>query len=455
MNLKKLFLSAGFALAALLAAELPAKTIASTVTIKAEPEKSVLPSGTQQDAMIKISIETIPGALKDRKSRVNLAIALDRSGSMHGMNKIENARAAAIAAVNMLGENDRFSLITYDSQARVLIPSTRVTEKNRQEIIGKINAIRPTGMTALFAGVSLAANEIAKVKDPAYVSRIILLSDGQANVGPASAQELGRLGAGLVKEGISVSTVGVGSDYNENLMTALAQNSDGNFYFVEKSPDLSLIFEKELGSALAVAAKSVKIRIVCPQGVTPKGILGHECKINGQEIELDFNQIYAGHSKVLILQVGLPAAKSGEEKLVAAVRMNYLDNVLNREFSADRRVQLAFAADKVKVERSLNKTVSADVALQQSAVLREKALKEADKGNYQASQLIMQDASTLLKHNAAVTNAPAVRKEAEIAREETRKLEKAKAAPSSYNQVRKEIIGNSFQIRNSQMYKQK
>ena len=215
----------------------------------------------------------------------------------------------------MLGENDRFSLVTYDSRARVLIPSTRVTDANRRELTEKINAVTLGGSTALFAGVSLAANEIAKCREAGFVNRIVLLSDGQANVGPSSAQELGRLGRGLVKEGVSVSTVGVGSDYNENLMTALAQNSDGNFYFVENSRDLSLIFEKELGSALAVAAKDVRLRIVCPPGITPKGILGHECRIHGQEIELDFNQIYAGHSKVLILQVGLPAAENGTEKV--------------------------------------------------------------------------------------------------------------------------------------------
>ena len=127
--------------------------------------------------------------------------------------------------------------MTYDSRARVLIPSTRVTDANRRELTEKINAVTLGGSTALFAGVSLAANEIAKCREAGFVNRIVLLSDGQANVGPSSAQELGRLGRGLVKEGVSVSTVGVGSDYNENLMTALAQNSDGNFYFVENSRD--------------------------------------------------------------------------------------------------------------------------------------------------------------------------------------------------------------------------
>ena len=218
---------------------------------------------------------------------------------------------------------------------------------------------------------------------------------------------------------------------------------------------LSLIFEKELGSALAVAAKDVRLRIVCPPGITPKGILGHECRIHGQEIELDFNQIYAGHSKVLILQVGLPAAENGTEKTIASVKMDYLDNALKKEFSANRSVHLAFASDQSKVKGSLNKAVSADVALQQSALLREQALAEADKGNFSSSRKIMESAGTLLRKNAAITNAPAVQKEADIAAEEITRYLRVKSAPSSYSRVRKEIIGNSFQIRNSQLFKQK
>lgn len=158
---------------------------------------------------------------------------------------------------------------------------------------------------------------------------------------------------------------------------------------------------------------------------------------------------------MLILQLGLPATENGTEKTIASVKMDYLDNALKKEFSANRNVRLAFASDQSKVKGSLNKAVSADVALQQSALLREQALAEADKGNFSSSRKIMESAGTLLRKNAAITNAPAVQKEADIAAEEIRKLDKAKSAPSSYSRVRKEIIGNSFQIRNSQLFKQK
>ena len=98
---------------------------------------------------------------------------------------------------------------------------------------------------------------------------MILLFDGLANVGPSSPADLGRLGKAFLKEGISVTTVGVGNDFNEDLMTQLSQTSDGNHYFVETSSDLPRIFAQELGDVLSVVARKVVVEIECPEGIRP------------------------------------------------------------------------------------------------------------------------------------------------------------------------------------------
>lgn len=225
------------------------------VTLTVEAENSILPAGNAQEAMVRIAISAPAPARQPRLVKtVNLAVAFDCSGSMSG-GKIVHARQAAQNALEQLGENDFFSLVIYNHSARVLIPATRVTESAKRELAAVIGSIPAGGGTALFSGVSLAADELRKAgNDPRGVRRLILLSDGQANVGPSSPAELGKLGSALVKEGITVSTVGIGSDYNEDLMTSLAQNSDGNFYFVARSSDLVPILARELGSALSVAA---------------------------------------------------------------------------------------------------------------------------------------------------------------------------------------------------------
>lgn len=427
---------------------------ADVIVVTAKPEYRILPAGSPQTSMVRFTLTAPHIAPARRAPAINLAIALDRSGSMHGEGKLANAKAAAKAALAMLSDDDTFALVTYDNSAGVLVPATRVTPAARNEINQAIDAIQPGGMTALFSGVALAASELAKTPArPGLVSRLLLLSDGLANVGPASPGELGRYGAGLVKEGVSVSTIGVGSDYNEDLMISLAQNSDGNFYFVENSRDLALIFEKELNSALAVAAQRVRIRIQCPPGIRPRGILGHQCRIDGQVLEIDFNQIYAGHDKVLILQFDLPAGQDGLTQNLADFEVEYLTGEAKSAPPVTGRIAVAFAADASRVQSGLDKEVSGSVALQQAALLREEAIRAADAGDFDAGTRQMRQAQKLLESNAALTQDAAVAEAAERQKTAVSKFEPA--SPEVYNRQRKEIRGSNYQEQNSQIFKQR
>jgi Ca-activated chloride channel family protein len=430
--------------------------LSAAVSLKVEAEKSVLPADREQEALVRISVsaDALPRNIK-ATPRVNLSVALDCSSSMHGGNKIGHALQAAKNAVDLLSDGDMFSLVTYSSSARVLIPTTQITSAAKNEIRQAIDSIRAGGTTALFAGVSLSAEELRKnTGKPGWVNRLILLSDGQANVGPSSAVELGRLGASLIKESISVSTVGIGADYNEDLMTALAQNSDGNFYFVENSTRLTLILEKELGSALSVAAQDIKVRITCPSGIKPRGILGHQCKINNQTIEINFNQLYAGHDRVLILQLDVPPQADGKSAPLADIKIEYKTADSERINAVNRAVAVAFSSDSGQQTASLNKDVSASVVLQKSAVMRQEALQAADAGNYQAGAQKLKEANQMLQDNAAVTGNDEVIRNASLLEQDQSKLEQAKEQPSSYNTTRKAILGRGYQLKNSQQYKQ-
>ncbi|MDD3117653.1 MAG: VWA domain-containing protein, partial [Victivallales bacterium] len=342
----------------------------------------------------------------------------------------------------------------HDDNAETIIPATRATAAMKEKIVSAINAIRTGGSTALFAGVAVAANEIRKNAAENYVNRIILLSDGLANVGPSTPQELGRLGRSLIKEKISVSTIGVGSDYNEDLMTALSQNSDGNFYFVENSRDLPLIFSQELGSALRVAATAIRVRIVCPEGVRPKGILGHECRINGNTVEMDFNQVYIGHEKSLILQVETPPRPAGASEQLATVTLDYAMVGSNREQRLQQPIIASFSTDRKVIQTNLNRAVQAEIAVQQSAVMRENAVKLADKGDFDAAQKTLQQAAVQLEKTAAETGSPELRQKAATLQQRRQELVDSKHDARQYNISRKRMKGESYQVKNSQVYQQ-
>src|SRR5207244_2362433 len=110
--------------------------------------------------------------------------------------------------LDRLTQDDVVSIIAYDGAVQVLVSATKLSD--RDLVRARIRAIAPGGATALFAGVSRGIEEVRKFKAPGRVNRVILLSDGQANVGPSSPNELGRLGAACAKESISVTTIGLG-----------------------------------------------------------------------------------------------------------------------------------------------------------------------------------------------------------------------------------------------------
>ena len=177
---------------------------ARPVICRVELDKEVLRAGEDQTAVIKVSLETTAPKAGER-APVNLAVVLDRSGSMRG-DKLEKAKEAAITALRRLRSGDLFSLVTYDHRVKTIVPAQDAG--NSASIERQIRKIRAGETTALFGGVSQGAAEIRKnLHDERYVHRVILLSDGLANVGPDSPEDLGRLGAALIKESISVTTV--------------------------------------------------------------------------------------------------------------------------------------------------------------------------------------------------------------------------------------------------------
>ena len=237
-----------------------AASASAAVRLEAGLAQPVMLAGQKNKAHLRVSLFGEKAQATGPRPDANVCIAIDRSGSMHAGNKMAAARDGAKSALAKLRDSDYVSVVAYDSVVEVVVPARNASD--RAAIEAGIAGVGPRGGTALFAGVVKCAGEVRKFASKNRVNRIILLSDGQANEGPSSPAQLGALGASLAAEGISVATVGLGTDYNEDLMVELALRSDGSHAFVQHAADLARFLDQELGAVAAVVARDVEVKVL-------------------------------------------------------------------------------------------------------------------------------------------------------------------------------------------------
>lgn len=370
---------------------------AAQVRLDVSMAKPTLLAEKQQSTFFKIGLTGFKLTGHGKRAPVNISFVLDKSGSMSG-EKIEKAKQAAIAAIGRLHSDDIVSVVVYDSTVRVIVPATKLSDKKM--VCDEIARIHAGGSTALFAGVSKGADEIRKFIDRNRVNRVILLSDGLANVGPQSPSELGALGNSLTKEGISVSTMGLGLGYNEDLMTQLARNSGGNHIFIEQASDLVKIFNLEFNDVLSVVAQEVAIDMKVAAGVRPVRVLNTPAEINGQQVIVQLNQLYSDQEKYVLVEVELPPTAAGKSRQVAEVRVSYANMATKTTDRLSSTVSVNFSDSLAAVENKINVGVMEACVLQVANLNNKLATTLRDKGDVDGAKKLLLMNSDYLKEYA-------------------------------------------------------
>jgi Ca-activated chloride channel family protein len=387
-----------------------------------------LQAGRQQTVYLKVALTGETPEARATRAPVNTALVLDRSGSMAG-EKLARAKSAALQALERLGPDDIVAVVAYDTNVRVLLPATRATDKG--EIARAIMGLVPGNTTALYAGVSRGAQEVRKFLSPSRINRVILLSDGLANVGPSSPEMLASLGASLAKEGISVTTIGLGLDYNEDLMTRLALASDGNHAFVERPDALASIFDREFGALLSVVATNVEVRIVCPDGVRPVRVLGRDAEIAGRTVVVSLGQLSARQERYVLLETEVAPHAVGHRLDVADVAVELTSVRQNRtRLALSGHASLAFTASGADAERSVIKEVMVAVVEQIANENNKRALELRDRGQIEQAQAILGSNTRYLSDNAGRLSSDKLRQQSLRNQEAAENLDEANWARS-------------------------
>lgn len=385
-----------FALAALCGAFVipgaPAR--AAQVQLGAELGHAKIDRKSGDRVYLRLSLKTLAAKKKEDRPSINVALVIDRSGSMSG-DRLAAAKKGAEAALERLASDDIVSLVSYNHEVDVLREADRFGPQ-RDALQKAIDGLSASGTTALYAGVKEGGEQVKAHRSDLKVNRVVLLSDGLANVGPSTPRDLAELGRELASKGISVSTIGLGLEYNEDLMQRLAASSDGNHVFVERPSDLAEIFDREFGDALSVAARDIIIQIECKPGFTPKRVLGREADISGNRVTLKLNQLPADNERYVVLELQSAPAGAADEGEVADIDIAYTDLDDGSRASSKAAVKARFTEDSKEAEASVNKGVMSQVTEQIATENSEKAVELRDAGDITAARKVLEDNATYL-----------------------------------------------------------
>lgn len=403
---------------------------------------------TKEDQRVVVKIE-LKGERRESPNRIplNLALVLDRSGSMSG-GKLEQAKQAAEMLIDQLDEKDVLSLILYESEIQVLAPAAPLGDR-RNHLKRQIRKIGTGGSTALYDGVKTGGRQLDHYLSKERINRVVLLSDGIANVGPSSNYEIAKLGTQLAKGGVSVTTIGLGEDYNEMLMVALAEASDANYYYVADVEQLPQVFQSELGELKTIVAREVLIKVKCPKGVKPLRFLGRPETLDSQNETVSFSTVSSEQTRELYLECLIDRNSLGAVSEIAEVEATYSNpDTKKRNIIGVQSVKVSYTNDKDLAEGATNRAIAAEAVVFANAAETERSIALADQGNIDACRenIISQKATLSAAYDAAPTAQQIIIQKEIAALEETEQDLQNNALSKGQ---RKKLSSGSWMTRNS------
>jgi Mg-chelatase subunit ChlD len=361
------------------------------MTLLAKSDRSLIRA--QASSARYLLVEAIAPVSPARSARlpVNVALVLDRSGSMAGERKFTLARQAVEQALRMLRPEDRFSLVVYDSEIDVLARSTFATADARRQALAALDAVEPRGSTNLFGGWMRGCEQVAEFLSDDGVSRVLLLTDGLANAGETDRDVLARHAGELRQRGIATSTFGVGDDFDERLLRDIAHEGGGHFYFIEQPAQIPDLLTSELGEALEVTVRRAILSLELPRGATAEPLNRYRFThaAGDRELRVELGDLASGQEVVAVVRVQFPPAslslsRAERGRARSSVRVSFgADDALRPLATADVTWTYASHADNdaqprdVGVDREVAKLYAARARAEATEANREGDLDRA------------------------------------------------------------------------------
>jgi Ca-activated chloride channel family protein len=373
--------------------------MANDVSLTCRLNKSYLPVMNSQQ-LVYVQVDAVPGAsMAQVQMPLNLSLVLDKSGSMQGK-KIQNLREAAKLVVDHLGPQDTISVVAFSDRKYLVAASQPVADK--EALKKKIDRIRDGGGTAISGGMSQGLAELDKALAPDRVSRMLLLTDGQTFGDEKQCKKLAQQAG---DRGIVVNALGLGDDWNEDLLDDIAATSGGVADFIDSPDKIVSFFESAVQSMQDTVVQNAQMVLRLANGVTPRQVwqvlpmisnLGYR-PLSDRDVQVSLGELEKGQPRSLLVELLVGPRPAGRYRIAQA------------EVSYDVP-GLKLVGEKVKTDILIDFTTDATLARQYDAEvmniaekvtafkLQTRALEEAKMGNVAgASQKLRAAATRLLE----------------------------------------------------------
>jgi Ca-activated chloride channel family protein len=412
---------------------------ASGTWIGVAPESDVLPSGASTTSL-GVWIDA-PTARPRAHVPMDVSLVIDTSGSMAGA-KIENARRAAALLVDDLSDGDIVSVVSFNDDARTLVPPTVLSSETRASLKARIALLRPNGSTNMFDGLGLGEAHVARAPVTHAVRRVVVISDGIANVGPSSPQALGALAERGLRFQAQVTSLGVGTDYDERTLDALAVRSTGRLYHLSEPREMASLLQHELDLLRSTVATDAFVEIVPAPGVELLSVEGcrSERGMNGT-LRLPLGALFSGQHREALVRIRVDDARVVTSRALASVRLHF-DDPGEGDLPRIQEVvaHAGFSDDGTLVARSENAKTKSIVAVLDASRLELGASQAAGTGDFAVADKKLAQAQSALESRAArVTDQAERSRLVAVAHKVAKARAAVQAAPSAPAPARRDI----------------
>jgi Ca-activated chloride channel homolog len=346
-------------------------------------DQAILPTGSSLKANLLLSFRASDIAESPRRN-LNLSLVIDRSGSMAGA-PLHHALKAAESVVEQLEANDILSVVVYDDSVDTVIPPQPVT--NKSALKNSIRRVRAGGITNLSGGWLKGCEYVKNQLDSQKINRVLLLTDGLANMGIQDPKVLTATAGKKAEEGITTTTLGFAQGFNEDLLIGMARAANGNFYFIQSIDEASEVFSIELDSLRAVVGQNLKVTLELADGVNLVDTLSlAKVERNNLGQIINLGELYEGEDKLLGLSLDISSAAIGE---LPVMKLHYSADVVQSDVIQSVSGTIDVIAKVGTVEESALAS-SSDVMIELTrlniAKVKETALDLAEHGKHSEAE---------------------------------------------------------------------